>query len=264
MKFLVHTLQSTIKGPTLGITVGVHGDEEINVGIVDILKELKIINGKALLIVANMRAIEMNQRFVELDLNRVFPGDADGAYEESLASELTKTISQCDFLIDFHAFEKKSPPFAILPTRTMSIDLLAEWSNIEHIVYMPGQGKSLVEQSTAGIGIELGTKNDPKNVRRGVNICKRVMTKLGMLADDLNDDMPNSRKYYLCNDKLFKPKGFVNNHIIKNFQLVKKGQVVGTVGVKEIVAKEDFYPILLDSPSLGSDYLCRIGKLIPC
>ncbi|MBS3094157.1 succinylglutamate desuccinylase/aspartoacylase family protein, partial [Candidatus Pacearchaeota archaeon] len=43
-------------------------------------------------ILANEKALKENKRFIDSDLNRSFPGKADGNYEERRAFELTKKL----------------------------------------------------------------------------------------------------------------------------------------------------------------------------
>lgn len=81
---------------------GVHGDEPLGIEIVEALRQDPV-SGVATLI-ANPRAREAGCRYVDADLNRVFPGELDGeAYESRRAYELREQLSSdYDLIIDFH------------------------------------------------------------------------------------------------------------------------------------------------------------------
>ena len=107
----LHEIQGTADGPTVGISAAVHGDEGIGVAVLrrlvadPVLAELK---GRLLLLpLANPLAFQGASRHTPLDmlnLNRVFPGDADGWLTEQLAHVITKEfLGAIDVYVDLHA-----------------------------------------------------------------------------------------------------------------------------------------------------------------
>ena len=98
-------------GPTVGISAGVHGNE--NTGS-QIIRELwpvltaAALRGRVLLLpVANPRALAVNKRFTpidELNLNRRFPGDPGGWHSDQLAAAITGGfLERIDVHVDLHA-----------------------------------------------------------------------------------------------------------------------------------------------------------------
>lgn len=79
-----------------------HGDEQIGKFVFDTFPycENAFFEWKSL--IANPKAMYLNQRFVDQDLNRSFPGKAGGNYEENRARELGKVFPEYDLVIDFH------------------------------------------------------------------------------------------------------------------------------------------------------------------
>ena len=53
-------------------------------------------------ILANKRALKENKRYIDSDLNRVFPGNKQGNHEERLAVEILDQIKSFDYVIDLH------------------------------------------------------------------------------------------------------------------------------------------------------------------
>jgi hypothetical protein len=79
---------------------GTHGNEPLGVGVCKKLEALKIINLSVLY--ANEQAIKQNKRFINQDLNRVFPGSPKGSYEVKRAQEIINISKSFDYVIDFH------------------------------------------------------------------------------------------------------------------------------------------------------------------
>jgi predicted deacylase len=111
LEVVIHTLQGGADGPTLGVIGGIHGDEPIGVETVRQLVlglEQESFRGRVVAIpVANAYAFQSLTRNTPLDmsnLNRVFPGDADGVLTEQLARVIVdRLLPECDVLIDFHS-----------------------------------------------------------------------------------------------------------------------------------------------------------------
>lgn len=97
------------KGPVLGLTAAVHGNE-LN-GISTIFKlideiDASTLSGTLVLVpICNVPGYLMNQRsFLDnVDLNRIMPGKNEGATSNRYAHALTsKVISKFDYLLDLH------------------------------------------------------------------------------------------------------------------------------------------------------------------
>ena len=97
------------KGPNLGITAAVHGDE-LN-GLFTIFKLVEQINpmhmaGTLILVpISNIPGYLMNQRFFSdnVDLNRIMPGNEVGKPSTIYAHFFThKIVSKFDYLLDLH------------------------------------------------------------------------------------------------------------------------------------------------------------------
>jgi predicted deacylase len=98
-------------GPTLGISAGIHGDEQVGVEILYHFRQRldpATLRGRVLLLpCANPLAYQANSRHTPLDmtnLNRVFPGDPAGWFTEHLADTITRRfLLELDAYVDLHA-----------------------------------------------------------------------------------------------------------------------------------------------------------------
>lgn len=107
----VHEIAGARKGPTIGISAAIHGDEQTGPQIIlDFargLDESKLAGRLLIVPVANPLSFEANTRHSPIDdlnLNRLFPGEARGWYSEQLARVITNHfLDKVDVLIDIHA-----------------------------------------------------------------------------------------------------------------------------------------------------------------
>ena len=103
-------------GPTLLLTGGVHGDEfEGPAALMRVVHRLDVseINGRIIILPAlNAAAMEQMSRVSPLDglnMNRAFPGNANGTPVEMIAHYVeTHLLPQCDAVIDLHSGGKAS------------------------------------------------------------------------------------------------------------------------------------------------------------
>jgi predicted deacylase len=97
-------------GPTLVLTAGVHGDEyEGPVALSELARELDVADIEGRVIIMPMvngpacRAGERRTPIDGLNLNRAFPGKADGSFTSRLAHFIeTELYSRADYAADFH------------------------------------------------------------------------------------------------------------------------------------------------------------------
>lgn len=79
---------------------GMHGNEPLGLEVVRLLRERQ---SPVDTLLANEQAIGANARFLRVDLNRSFPGDAESTdYESRRAAEVLCTCAEYDVVLDFH------------------------------------------------------------------------------------------------------------------------------------------------------------------
>jgi hypothetical protein len=115
------------KGPVVVVTANVHGDECTGVGAV--LRLLPLLDGALvrgtvhLYPTLNPEGLERRSRKVpedDQDLNRLFPGEADGSPSERLAHAVWTDLCarNPDLVIDLHTDAPASLPYALLDRAT--------------------------------------------------------------------------------------------------------------------------------------------------
>lgn len=123
-------------------------------------------------IIANPEAMYLNQRFIDTDLNRSFPGRLDGNYEERRAYQLSKVLSQFDLIIDWHQTSNDMDDTILVHDLTPELSEICQFFNIKHIVTLD-KGDSYYDGTLLGhvknsIAVEYGRLYDLQDA------CQRV------------------------------------------------------------------------------------------
>ncbi|MEJ2114868.1 MAG: succinylglutamate desuccinylase/aspartoacylase family protein [Gammaproteobacteria bacterium] len=105
----VLVINGTNPGPTLCLTSAIHGDELNGIEVVRrVMYDISPEEFSGTLIgvpIVNLQGFQRGSRYLSdrRDLNRFFPGEADGSLASRIANSLfTEVISHCNYLIDIH------------------------------------------------------------------------------------------------------------------------------------------------------------------
>ncbi len=228
----------------LCIVTCLHGDEKEGLTALKILERLEGIDGKVKVIVANLLAVKHDKRFLESDLNRVFPGSRFGNYEERLAREIVREVRRCPLVVDLHSTSTFSPPFAISTKEGQKHLELASLTGVKRLVLMGDEiakGKALIDHCRTGISIELGKKGSYAARENCRKIISNLLVNLGMIEGEGKASDP---RIYRTMFFLRAPEGGFECSL-HNFSYVKKGQIIGKGKGTLLKAREPFYSILV-------------------
>ena len=229
-----------------------HGHELIGKRVIEELRTLSISGGTLITVIANTRAIKDGVRFISQDLNRAFPGKQDGNYEQRLAHELMPLLKKADIVIDIHSTTVGLASSVILTKVNNPIRKLLSFINPKRVIVMQKKvGKtSLTGNCKAGISLEYGADKSERaykeNIRDILNILNGYGISTGRKASAKG---ATKTEYFESLGTLSRRPGFKLKKEIKNFLLVKKGDVIGTKGEEEQQAEFDFYPFLFREKS---------------
>lgn len=250
--------------PIVAIVGCVHGDELIGKKIIEALKKIKIKRGALMTIIGNEKALKLKQRFVDQDLNRSFPGKERGNYEEHLAYILKNKIASADYVIDIHSTITTVKNLAIITRKnkkTLELINLLSPRRVALIDRVIGK-KALTYYCKAGISLEYGKDGDRLVYDKILKDIMVLLKKLGMI--NFKTKMVSVKpELYRINETIKKQNGFKINNEIKNFKLIKKGDLIASSDSKSIKAKTNFYPILFGKNSYKDIYgftAKKVGK----
>lgn len=121
------------------IIAATHGDEPIGVAIAERLKSsLGPDKGRVDFLIANPRAYALKKRFIDADLNRVYPGRAGSAkYEERRAATIYRLAGRYRYLIDIHQLAYGRENLIIVPKDKISDEKLIKRVGIKKVILWP-------------------------------------------------------------------------------------------------------------------------------
>jgi len=183
-------------GPTLCLTAAIHGDELNGIEIIRrIMYDLnpKKLSGRVVGIpIVNLPGFEQGSRYLpdRRDLNRHFPGRANGSLADRIAYSLFNTIIRhCDMLVDIHTGSLKRTNLPqlradmnnpVVAGFTKGFDRMA----VVHSTGSPGMLRSAaVAAGIRAVTLEAGESHriQEHQIKAGVNSLNSLMEKEGMI-----------------------------------------------------------------------------------
>lgn len=186
---------------------------------------------------ANHEAFKKHTRFIDADLNRVFPGKKNGNKEEKIAFKLAKQFKSYDVVLDFHTATDPCELFIITTNLSPKHIKFINTLNVKKVVYMENSlalGHSLIDYVELGVSVEVGGR--VKNMEIEIK---------SFIEDYLKGIVKGEKEYYTVFEILKKEEKTEKlSKNIKPFKLVKKGEEISAIGNKKRYAEVDFYPVL--------------------
>ncbi len=227
------------------LNIATHGNEKLGNKVVKAIKKIPISKGGLIINVANQRALKLNKRFCDEDLNRCFPGNPNGNYEQRRAHELLPLIKSVDVVLDIHSTTTDLRDTIIVTQLKDKTRNYIKRIGPRYVLVMNAtKNNALISNAKIGIGFEYGKDNDARALANTVGGIKNLLSYLGMIEHQI---VKNRSKinYFNVYEAVSKPKGAKLLNSVKNYKLIKKGWPFATIGKKYfITAEKDFYPIL--------------------
>ena len=243
MAMPVHVIRGRRDGPRLFISAAIHGDEILGVEIIRRLLGLKLLRhlrGTLIAVpVVNVYGYTARSRYLpdRRDLNRSFPGSAQGSMASRLAHLfITEVVSHCTHGIDLHtgAVDRTNLPHVRVSLDRPDAVELARRFRVPLILHANLRDGSLrqtvLERGVPVLLYEAGEalRLDERAVRIGLRGVVSVMRGLGML--------PNTAPTRVTEPLIARSSGWTRAEESGTLQLtrdigdlVEKGEVVGTL-----------------------------------
>lgn len=240
------SLDVTFQGPgepEVAVVGGVHGDETGGVQAVRRLREADLdLQRGVVFVLANPDAVDANERYLDSDLNRVFPGDPEGDREERLAAELCELIEDLTTLA-LHGTHSRPTPFALIHrSEPREFDLAAELP-VPYVVDHWGVNETTITQCGCTVEIEVGMEAESAAVAAEQQARAFLMRVHALDGEPAAADPA----YFHMAEPLPKPTGSSYEVHVENFEYVPEGTAYASVDGTDQVADEPFYPILMSA-----------------
>lgn len=235
------TVEKGGKDSDLVIVGSVHGDEPAGKRTIEKILEEDIEFKKPVkFIIANQRALNQNKRYLDLDLNSSFPGSEDSEkYEERLASRITGEI-EGKTVLDMHTTQSSKEPFATFKSKdNATLELISD-TGVERGICFPSESGVLIEQASNGIIVETGVQGTENAQKDAYRILKNFLKSRGVIEGEYKKSDPEIFEYLetVKGDWEFEAE---------NFEKVNEGEVYASKGDEQLVAQEQFYPVLMST-----------------
>lgn len=192
----IQVMRAKLHGPTVFVSAAVHGDELNGIEIIRRLimsKSLKITKGTLILVpMVNVYGVLNQSRYMpdRRDLNRTFPGSAQGSLAGRVADKfLNEIVRHCDYGIDLHtgAMHRSNLPQIRADLNDDVTRGLAEAFGVPVMLNSNLRDGSL-RQSALESGVRMllyeageALRFDELSIRAGVKGVMNVLTHLGMI-----------------------------------------------------------------------------------
>lgn len=233
-------------GPVKAAIVGgIHGDEPSGVAAVDrLVSNPPNLNGSVKCIVANERAINRGTRYIERDLNRVFPGEAESdVHEVALAHEIV-TATEGLPTLSLHSTQSTPEPFAIANGTNNEAMANACALPVDHIVDDQRYPGTFTVESNV-VDVECGFQGSSEAKENAYELSLSFLRVLDLLDGDVTATNPD---VYRMNGKIDKDDEKNYTLLVDNFEPVEKGDPIAraTDGT-EVIAPYSFIPVLMSA-----------------
>lgn len=232
--------------PDVAVIGGIHGDEPCGVHAVEtILSEAPDVERPVALVIANERALERETRYVDEDLNRAFPGDANGKTHESrLAARLAEEIGDC-LTLSMHSTQSYRELFALVKSLDEETRRIVTHLSIDAVVDVGDYDKGrLFEAVPRTVEIECGYQGSETASSNAITVAREFLGVTGVVPDYRRRQQRSLPVYRLMRPV---PKDSASNYEVyaSNFEQVEAGESYAAEGSDELVADEGFYPVLM-------------------
>ena len=234
--------------PELAVVGGIHGDEPCGEHAVrTFLDERPRLQRPVKFIVANEEARDANQRYLETDLNRAFPGDRNApTHEGRLAAAIAEEISDCTVL-GLHSTQSYEGMFALVDEIGPTARSVCPRLSIDAVVETTGANEGRIfTVAPDAIEIECGHQGTAQAAENAVQVTREFLAASGALS---TADTPHQTDLPVFRLRGPIPKRTANSYdvFVPNFEEVTAGEVFAAVDGQDVVADEPFHPVLLSS-----------------
>ncbi|MFB6254431.1 MAG: succinylglutamate desuccinylase/aspartoacylase family protein [Halobacteriaceae archaeon] len=230
--------------PELSIVGGIHGDEPSGIrAIRRVLDTEPGLERPVQFIVANPPAAVAHRRSLDVDMNRVFPGDTSADMREKrLAANLREAVKGSTVL-SLHSTHSSAKPFAFVSKENFEAQALASQLPVDHVINHDPVVDGAFTSCEKVVSIETGRQLTKDATINATKLVRAFLRLTDTLPDDPKQGDPD---YYTLYDVVEKPSDQDDFELFaNNFQPIEEGTIYAKTPENEYIADEEFTPILM-------------------
>jgi uncharacterized protein len=270
------------KGPRVVFFSGVHGNEVSGVHAIEKLlfdffsgsRTLK--RGSLTLVRANEQALAVEQRYLKLNMNRLFrDGYGDGVdrtcYEFLRTQQLKPLLESADYFLDFHSAPSAQKPFLVCERKAVEFylrlgieQIITGWSKFS-AGSIGGDTENFADSHGAvAATLESGSHFDKSAIDVSYRAAISMLKLLEMIEPTWSETAvrPTIVDMYSVVTKDF--ADFRYEGEVTNFQLIEKGSVYAHQNGAPLSVSEDSYlliPMKPEDTRIGEE-VCYLGRKV--
>lgn len=241
--------------PEYAVVGSVHGDEPCGKRSIErFLSEGWEVKKPVKFVIANEEALEKNERYLEADLNRVFPGDPESdKHEERLAAKINEEIRGLKML-DIHSTRSEPVPFVNFSCMDDEVLSMVKSTGVSRATYFP-DSSGTTRTCTTGVILEVGRQGTGRAAEMAYNILVNFLASEGVIDAEFERSNPEIFEYY----GTVEGEGYT--FLAENFREVRKGEVYAEKDGEKLEAEENFYPVLMSTDGYRDKIGLKARKL---
>lgn len=231
--------------PAVAVVGAIHGDEPCGVKAIDrLLESNPTVDNPVKFIVANEEALAEGTRYIDADLNRAFGDDVtESAHEYRLAQTLRDELAGC-LVLSLHSTQSSSNPFGIVNDVDGPAAAVCPFLSIAALVETDQDEGRLFAIDADLLEVEVGLQGTDTAAENAYRIVREFLTATGVLpGETVGREIP----VYRIDESIEKLPADDYEVFATNFNEVSAGEVFAAADGEELIADEDFYPILLSA-----------------
>jgi predicted deacylase len=250
--------------PEVAVVGAIHGDEPCGARAVDRLAaEAPAVSRPVKLVVANEEALDRAVRYVDEDLNRAFPGDAEAtSHERRLAHDLVRELRDCTTLA-LHSTQSTAQPFALVERVGAVARSVCPSLPVDVVVETAGFSEGRLVEHPHTVEVECGLQGTEAAAENAYDLARGFLAATGALArrgdggtdaatgagpvDDATGAPPGGVQVYRLLDPIPKEPAESYEVFVDNFERVEAGASFAAAGDDHLRAERSFYPVLLSA-----------------
>lgn len=233
--------------PEIAVIGAIHGDEPCGARAIErIVDAAPAVDRPVKFVVVNEEALDRGVRYVDADLNRAFEDEGEGdGHEHRLARELADEVAGC-VTLSIHSTQSYADPFGMVSGLDGEAATIAARLPIVALldVGSDDEGRLFALEATDLVEVEAGLQGSEEAARNAEAVVEAFLRATGALPDP-----PEARTLptFRLGEAIPKPGAERHEVFVENFTRVGAGEAFADADGRELVAEEDFYPVLLSA-----------------
>jgi predicted deacylase len=234
--------------PEVAAVGAIHGDEPCGVRAIErFLEEGPVdrVRRPARLVVANEEALAAGKRYVDVDLNRVFPGNPSAPeHERRLAADLLAAVDGC-LALGFHSTVSFDEPFGTLADPTPEKTAVMRALPLAHAADFTGVVEGRSVNLPRFVNVEAGYQGSQAAADNAYDCLLAFLRHTGVLP---GDPEPTPTTHYRVRDAIEKAPDRSYTVRAANFQRVAAGEPFAETDDGTVLrADRPFWPVLMSA-----------------